>query len=289
MADLPRLKPDPIPAIHPVPEFAVSGSRAAVYERTKTGLGVPWMGVVAMAFAHYPQFYDNLWSAMEPITGTKAFEKACRSLRDVAERETEALEPAPLVSRLSARGYSMQEINEICACNEVFSSGNMPYVLMATLARYLLEGNTWQGDGDLDRTSAPRPNFPKPPLMEPHHASDDLATLYGELRKALGLPFVNTDYRAFARWPSYFIMAWNDLSPRLSEAVYATRVERVHQAAVDLAASLPNATGLTPDALRDAATSDASFDEVLSVVRLFQWLLPGLALSVAFLRRQLQF
>ena len=86
MADLPRLKPDPIPAIHPVPEFAVSGARAAVFERTMKGLGVPWMGVVAMAFAHYPRFYDNLWSAMDPITGTKAFEQACRSLRDVAER-----------------------------------------------------------------------------------------------------------------------------------------------------------------------------------------------------------
>lgn len=105
MADLPRLKPDPIPTIHPVPEFAASGARAAVYERTKKGLGVPWMGVVAMAFAHYPCFYDNLWSAMEPITGTKAFEQACQSMRDVAEREAEALEPAPLVSRLSAQGY----------------------------------------------------------------------------------------------------------------------------------------------------------------------------------------
>lgn len=51
---------------------------------------------------------------------------------------------------------------------------------------------------------------------------------------------------------------------------------------------LPNATGLTPDDLRDAATSDASLEEVLSVVRLFQWLLPGLAVNVAFFRRQLQ-
>ena len=287
MADLPRLKPDPIPAIHPVPEFAVSGSRAAVYERTKTGLGVPWMGVVAMAFAHYPQFYDNLWSAMEPITGTKAFEKACRSLRDVAEREAEALEPSPLVSQLSAHGYGAQEIEDIRACNEIFSGGNMPYILMATLARYLLEGNAWPGDRDLTRVTSPRPNYPKPPLMEAHHVSNDLAALYDDLRAALGLPFVNTDYRAFARWPSYFTMAWQDLSPRLSEAVYATRVERVHQAAVDLVVSLPNPTGLTPGALRDAAISDTSFEEVLSVVRLFQWLLPGLAVNVAFFRSQL--
>lgn len=246
------------------------------------------MGVVAMSFAHYPRFYSTLWSAMAPITGTKAFEKACRSLRDVAEREVEALEPSPLVSQLSAHGYGAEEIEDIRACNEIFSAGNMPYVLMATLARYLLEGNAWLGDGDLDRITAARPNFPRPPLMEPHHTSDDLAALYDELRKALGLPFVNTDYRAFARRPSYFTMAWNDLSPRLFEALYANKVERVHHAAVDLAASLPNETGITPDTLRDAATSDASFEEVLSVVRLFQWLLPGLAVNVAFLRRQLQ-
>jgi len=104
MADLPRWKPDPIPTIHPVPEFAVCGARASVYERTKTGLGVPWMGVVAMAFAHYPRFYDTLWSAMEPMTGTKTFAKACRSLRDIAEREAEALEPLPLVSHLFGAG-----------------------------------------------------------------------------------------------------------------------------------------------------------------------------------------
>ena len=288
MADLPRLKPDPIPAIHPVPEFAVSGARAAVYERTKAGLGVPWMGVVAMAFAHYPRFYETLWSAMEPITGTKAFEQACRSLRDVAEREAKALEPSPLVSQLLAQGYGAHEIEDIRACNEVFASGNMPYVLMASLARYLLEGNTWRGGGGLDRITAPRPNVPKPSLMEPHHVSDDLAALYDDLHAALGLPFVNTDYRAFARWPSYFTMAWSDLSPRLSDALYANKVERVHNAAVDLAASLPNKAGITPDALRDAATSDATFEEVLSVVRLFQWLLPGLAVNVAFLRHQLQ-
>ena len=288
MADLPRLKPDPIPTIHPVPEFAASGARAAVYERTKKGLGVPWMGVVAMAFSHYPCFYDNLWSAMEPITGTKAFEQACQSLRDVAEREAEALEPAPLVSRLSAQGYDVQEIDDIRACNEVFSVGNMPYILMATLARLLLEGHAWQGSGVLDRGAAAKPNLPKPPLMEAHHASDDLAALYDELREALELPFVNTDYRAFARWPSYFKIAWSDLKPRLSEAGYATSIENVHRAAIDLAVSLPNAAGITPDAMRDAAMSDASLQEVLSVVRLFQWLLPGLAVNVAFFRRQLQ-
>jgi hypothetical protein len=69
MSELPRLKPDPIPAIHPVPEYAATGDLAEVYERTKEGLRVPWMGVVAMAFAHYPRFYETLWSALNQVSG----------------------------------------------------------------------------------------------------------------------------------------------------------------------------------------------------------------------------
>ena len=184
MADLPRLKPNPIPAIHPVPEFAVSGARAAVYGRTKKGLGVPWMGVVAMAFAHYPRFYETLWSAIEPITGTKVFEQACRSLRDVAEREAEALEPAPLVLRLLKQGYDVQEIDDIRACNEVFSAGNMPYIVMATLARLLLEETHGRAVEILTR-------YPPVPAMPaaPDRSVSRLARSGGphdELREVLG-------------------------------------------------------------------------------------------------------
>ena len=59
MSKLVRLTPDPIPAIHPVPEYAATGDLAEVYERTKEGLRVPWMGVVAMAYDHYPRFYET--------------------------------------------------------------------------------------------------------------------------------------------------------------------------------------------------------------------------------------
>jgi hypothetical protein len=46
---------------------------------------------------------------------------------------------------------------------------------------------------------------------------------------------------------------------------------------------------LRGEALRAAARGDASPEgEVLSVVRLFQWLLPGLVANVAFFRAQLR-
>lgn len=146
---LARLKPDPIPAIRPVPEYAATGRLAEVYERTKRGFGVPWMGVVAMAFAHYPRFYHALWTAVEPVVATDAFADACRTLRATAEAEAEQLHPSPILPRLEGLGYGPREVNEIRASNEVFSAGNMPYLLMATLARLMLEGQAWEGTGPL--------------------------------------------------------------------------------------------------------------------------------------------
>ena len=287
MPELGRLKPDPIPSIHPVPEYAADAALADVYDRTKRGLGVPWMGVVAMAFAHYRNFYDCLWQAMEPTVATQAFADACKELRIVAEQEAASLGPIAIRPKLSTLGYDDREIEEIQTCNEVFSSGNMPYVLMATLARLLLEGHAWDGNGSRQAHDAPGMTGMKPVLIEPHHADSAIAALYADVRQTLGLPFVNTDYRAFARWPSFFDPAWTDLRSIILTEEYEQAVRRVHDAAVSLACGLPNMSKIAPLQLIGCAERDGQLSEVLSVVRLFQWLLPGLAVNVAVLRHQL--
>ena len=166
----PRLKPTPIPKIAPVPEDAAEGRLKAVYESTKRGLGVPWMGVVSMAFARYPTFYDALWSGLAPIANTASFADACRALRASAEEQAGRLRPAALTSDVSALGYRPAEIDEIQDVIEIFSSGNMPYVLMATLARRLLEGKPWPGGSDVGESLPPKPPTARPILMEPHLA-----------------------------------------------------------------------------------------------------------------------
>jgi hypothetical protein len=49
--NLPRLKPNPIPKIAPIPEHLAEPALKEIYEDTKAALQVPWMGVVAMSFA----------------------------------------------------------------------------------------------------------------------------------------------------------------------------------------------------------------------------------------------
>jgi hypothetical protein len=97
---------------------------------------------------------------------------------------------------------------------------------------------------------------------------------------------LNTDYRALARWPSYFDVAWRSLKPLIGTPAYDDVVERVHKKAVALVLALPNPGELTSARLVAAADEDMGAESVLGVVRLFQWLLPGLVVNVAYMREQ---
>ena len=188
-------------------------------------------------------------------------------------------------------GYAPPEIDSIREMNTVFSHGNQPYVIIAAIVRHLLEVGDMAGGSDaalFEGRHAPDVQVPFL-LMEAHHVDDPTRAVYEDIKHCLKLPFVNTDYRAFARWPSYFALAWSDLRGSVvtgaHEAVCLACHDRVAQLAAEV---LPNPGSLSAEKLRSAAEADASLEEVIQMCRLFQWLLPGLITNVAFLRHQLE-
>ncbi len=293
MTKLPRLRPQPIPAIHPLPEYLADGRRKDWYEDMKRVFQVPWMGVVTMAYAHYPNFYETLWRGVRDLCASQPFVEACLGNRAFVETEIAKLEPASIGDRLGRMGYAPREIAAIRQIVEVFSHGNQPYLVLATITRYLLEA----GDlgGTTDQGAAPlyagrhAPSFDVPfILMEAHHADAPTRDLYEDLKRVLNLPFVNTDYRALARWPSYWATAWSDLRRVAGTPAHEAICQAVHDRCVVLAEkSLPNPGGIRAQALHAAAEKDTPLEEVRDVCRLFQWLLPGLITNVAYLRAQL--
>lgn len=288
-ARLERFKPSPIPAIHPVPEFKAEGDLLRNYRETKQVFRVPWMGVVAMAFAHYPRFYATLWQQLQPVWSSQQFADACQALRSKVENGVEQLPVSSLEPALISAGYATQELDQIRGLIEVFSRGNMPYLLMATLARLLLEG---KGLSEQRHVSPLADNgvieeVPALVLIEPHHANAPLQEQFDQIKATLGLPFINTDYRALARWPSYFSQAWHGLDQQIRSPLYQRLVEEVHDTGVKLALNLPNPNLLDSDQLQSAAQQDAGLDEVRDVVCLFQYLLPGLVTNIAYFRAQL--
>jgi hypothetical protein len=287
---LERLRPDPMPAIHPMPEYLASGQRAAWYEDIKQVLQVPWMGVVTMAYTHYPTFFGELWRGLRPLCQSRPFVEASMALRDIVESRTAELNPISLIKPLEEIGYASREIDSIRQMNTVFSHGNQLYVLIASIARHLLEIGDMGGSGNaesFDGRHSPEISVPFM-LMEYHHADEPTRVVYEDIKTTLQLPFVNTDYRAFARWPSYFALAWNDLRGKVGTSKHEEITRACHNRAASLAAEeLPNPGGLSSMALRQAAEADADLDEIIQVCRLFQWLIPGLIVNVAYFRHQL--
>ncbi|MDJ0782128.1 MAG: hypothetical protein QNJ22_09145 [Desulfosarcinaceae bacterium] len=287
---LERRRPDPLPTIHPLPEYLATGQRAEWYADTKAVLQVPWMGVVTMAYAHYPTFFGELWRGLKPLCQSRPFVEASTGLRQYVESRTMELNPKPLIEPLTAVGYAPREIDAIRQMNTVFSHGNQLYVLIASIASHLLEIGEMAGNSDaapFEGRHAPDITVPFM-LIEYHHADGPTRGIYADIKATLQLPFVNTDYRAFARWPSYFALAWNDLRDHVGTALHEAIARACHERAATLAAEgLPNPGGLSSSALREAAEADAGLDEIIQVCRLFQWLLPGLITNVAYFRHQL--
>ena len=287
--DMPRLKPSPLPKVVAVPEIDADESLRRVYADTKSVLQVPWMGVVTMAFAQYPAFYGTLWGGLRDLAASEEFVAACARLRESAEAEVAGFGMASIVPALQDMGYITPELQRIRDEIEVFSHGNMPYLLIATAGRLLLEGH---GLGPVSPVAAcavahgPR-RLDALVLMERHHVEEPLRRVYDNIMETLGLPFVNTDYRALARWPSYFSRAWNDLRARLETTAYEDACARVHHTAIQCVKDLPNPGGLSPEILRAAAAKDGNSQPIDDVVRLFQWLLPGLIVNVEAFRQQL--
>ena len=249
-----RIKPAPIPAVYPHWEFKAEGELRDTYERYKAAMQIPWVGVVTMAYAHYRPFFDCWWKALEPVVQTNAYVEVAQSLRAKVEADIEALNPPPISERLFAMGYSSRELDEIREMIDIISHGNFMQIPAVMVARLLLEGGELLGGTDIGaaaKSHGPKVSTPFV-LLEPHHVLPDHQAIYEDIKTTLGLPFVNTDYRCFARWPSYFDLAWKDLKTEIQGPNYEPLVISQHEAQFAATATLANPTGLTAETLKQA-------------------------------------
>lgn len=289
MIQVPRQRPPRIPAIHPLPEYLAEGQIKEWYDDMKSVLQVPWMGVVTMAYAHYPKFFEAFWTGLRPICASEPYVAASRAMREHIEARVAKLNPPPMVERLLAMGYAQREIQNIRDLIEVFSHGNFAYGPMVAAIQLLLAG------GELGEGGTPPPfkgrHAPdiKVPfvLVEAHHADAPTRAVYEDIKATLKLPFVNTDYRALARWPSYFALAWDDIKGVVGTEAHEAEAKAVHDHALDIARQMPNPAGLASADLLAAAEQDASAEEIREVANLFFYLIPGLVVNVAYFRHQL--
>lgn len=280
--------------VRPVPEYLADGDLLPAYADLKAALGVPWVGVITQAVAHYRPFFLQAWAQFAANAKTRYFERQCEHIRTLAVQQVQAgLSVASQRARLRALGYSERELAQIAETLHVFNAGNPPYLVLATAIKESLcfgraLGGTPTGPDDLLPRAPTGSTGPLPVMVEPHHAGSDVLAVYSSIKTTLNLPFVNSDYKAMARWPSYLQLAWGDLSPRVGSPAYNTARQQVHDAAMAAVTHLPHAyTMRHPEALA-AGLSDGEAQELMRVISLFQWLLSGLIVNLTQCRLALE-
>lgn len=273
--------------VRPIPEHRADEELSRVYRDLKTTLGVPWVGVIIQALAHYQPFLVESWRQFRPVARSHFFERVSNELRMRAwEGMSSSFTIAPQRRRLETGGYSDREVAQIVATLDLFDYGNPKYLILATaIAAGLVE------DRGLGTSPAgePRDRLPRSPIaqiepipvmVEEHHAFGDLRSLYHDMKGTLDLPFVNSDYKAMARWPSYLRLAWNELKPTLTEPAYASVRESLHHLALDAVEALPYPYRMDRRAASAVGMGGADIDELCRTISLFQWLLSGVILNV---------
>lgn len=272
--------------VRPVPEYLADGDLLPAYADLKAALGVPWVGVITQAVAHYRPFFLQAWAQFSANAKTAYFAHRCDHLRELALEQVQAHLPAtPQRARLRAMGYSERELAQIAATLDVFNAGNPAYLVLATAIKESLcfgrrLGGTPASPQDLLPRAAVHPIGAVPVMVEPHHAGPDVLAVYGRIKATLNLPFVNSDYKAMARWPSYLQLAWGDLEPLVGHPAYNAARQQVHAAAVATVAQLPHAYTMRHAEALAAGLSDEQAQELMRVISLFQWLLSGLIVNV---------
>lgn len=285
-----RIQPKTNPAINPIWEYQADDRLRALYATYKDAFQVPWVAVAVLALARYQSFLECWWQGLGGVVTSRAYVKSARELRAQVEAAVARLDPPPIAGRLRALGYTARELTEIRDMIEVFSHGNFIQIPALFSTAYLLAGQRFKGGCDIQERFVGRhaPHAQTPlVLIEPHHASPDTRDVYADVMARLDLPFVNTDYRALSRWPSYFKLAWGDLRAVIDAPAYTALTQTTHDSIFDVVANLHNPTDLTPEHICEAANKDASVAELLEVSGVFVHLLPGLVANVAYFRHQL--
>lgn len=264
-----------------VREQEAQGRIADIYREVKEALGVPYVNVIFQAYGVYPEFLERFWEAARPLLQSgHFFELAERIGAEAYTRMHNYFSIPDLCAHMTTRGLSADARQELTETVELFHYNNPPLLLLA--AAQLQAFETRVGHDGRSTAAVEHPVFSAPPvLIEEQQAPPATRRIYDEIRRTFSLPMVNTDYRAFARWPDFLEVYWLLLKGISQSPVYQECQQGVRESAWSLAGELPVPLDLSASTLMDEGMSDERVSDVYRITELFVRTLSGLVLNVA--------
>jgi hypothetical protein len=271
-----------------VPEGDASGRTLEIYQDIKSSLGIPHVNVIFQAYGAHPRFLELMWKLLKPAVETRDFFSCADRLRAEAYTRAHNYFSIPdLCDRVREIHFSSGAQHELTDAVELFHYNNPLLLLIAALLLQAFE------DGPQQQRSADKgashPVFTQKLVKITEEAAPaPTRKIYEELKRTLGVNFINTDYQAFARWPDFLNMYWSALKPLVSSPLYGESSHALRESAVGLASELPNAPQLSVERMQEIGLGDSEISGAIRITEDFLELLSGLVLNVAFAKIALE-
>lgn len=272
-----------------VPEAQATGRVAEIYQEIKQALGVPHVNLIFQAYGAYPLFLEMHWKAFRPLLATSEFFSLAQRLRaDAYTRMHNYFKIPDLCEQMTELSFSVGARHELEQVVELFHYNNPPLLLLiaAQLEAFdkRLGGKDETGEAGTPKkgAAATHPIFnQKPVLVEDNNAPPATRKIFDEIKRELNLAILNTDYRAFARWPDFLSAYWPVLKGVTRSALYKENCLALRESALALPRELPLPLELTVEQLQDAGIKDEEVAAIIRITEKFMKVLSGLLLNVA--------
>jgi hypothetical protein len=272
------------PKLVVIQEDEASEAVCECFDEITASLGFAVVNVIFRTFAKYPRFLRLQWDFLRSNALTQDFFDKTEVVRRQAlasVREHFTVGDHRAVLRM--QGSSDDAIKEIRAVIDFFLYCDPFLLLMASALQSSLAGNPLPGKpwAHLLPLYTHPTRVQEVRLVELEEAPLALQTVYREIMKASGVPFVPSDYRALGRWPDYLELAWDEWKKKISTPAYQREVRKLNELAVALALDLPFPLAINAATLKQAGFTPTQIADIFATVDLFQGLMPGLITNIA--------
>jgi Halocarboxylic acid dehydrogenase DehI len=264
------------------PETEAQGRVLEIYRELRIALGVPHVSLLFQAYGAYPTFLEAHWQAIKAMLATAEFFQFGDRLRAEAYTRAHNYFAVPdfrtQVEQLQLTEGACHELGEII---ELFHYNN-PLLLLIAAAQTRAFDEPVLIQRESVRPSD-HPEFGQKPCSVPERtATAQVKKIYEDIKRTLGIPFVNSDYRALGRFPDFLETYWSAMKPALSSLMYSEHKRQLDESALAFYPELPFAPQLSIERMQEIGLKDEAIAEIVRITRQFLELSSGSTLNVSF-------
>lgn len=263
-----------------VTEAQALGRTREIYEEVREELGLPHVSVIFQVYGGYPEFLDAFWQVFKPTISSAQFFALGERLRaDAYTRMHNYFEVPDLCQNMTSLNFSEGARAELTDVVDLFLYANPLVLLISSTLLQSLEGPV--GVATAPRVSDHPVFTTRPVLVDEEIAPAAIRKIFDEMKHVTDMPVVNSDFRAFARWPDFLRVLWETLKVTIVSPVYHQALNGIRETAWALAREVPGPVELSVATLQEAGVEEEEISSIVRITELFVQGMSRMTLNVA--------